>query len=83
MGARQQSLVQRPGRERRKPRVLAQMRDAGEPGVLFRCNACGWEDWIPACFRDDNRKKLPGEIGMAEARRGYPCPVCNEQTEGE
>ena len=34
-----------------------------------------------ATFRDDGWEKQPGDVGMKEARRGYPCPVCNDPTE--
>ena len=77
---RQVPLIPRPKTPRKAPRVLAKMRDAGDPGILFGCE-CGWEEWVPATFRDDRREKQPGEVGMTEARRGYPCPDCNETEE--
>lgn len=54
-------------KRRRSPRVLAKWTgDAGEIGFEVRCERCGWEDWVP--------------IGIAQARRGYPCPTCNLRT---
>jgi DNA-directed RNA polymerase subunit RPC12/RpoP len=54
----------------RKPRrVLARVADAGtgEDGqvVYFVCARCKWAEWMRART-------------VTEAKRGYPCPRCNQ-----
>jgi len=68
-------LPQLPGfdRPKRKPaRVMAKVYDAGgEVGtwVVYQCKSCGWRsDWLDQTHKSDS-----------EIRRGYPCPICNNQ----
>jgi hypothetical protein len=54
---------------RRPRRVLMHVVDAGNDCILFRCHKCGhstgWLVWDAAIG------------GVAKAKRGRPCPVCN------
>lgn len=63
------------------PRVhRAHVSDAGEPGCEFTCRQCGWEsDWVKVWARDYDGGERPADaLTMTEAKRGIPCPVCNE-----
>lgn len=57
--------------ERRSPRVMAKVLDAGDGYALFQCPACGWNSgWIEECR------------SVSKVKRGIPCPSCNgEETE--
>lgn len=55
--------------ERRPPRVLMHVMDAGDVGVQFRCARCGHETgWISG-------------LTVTKAKRGLPCPDCNQERE--
>lgn len=65
--ARQAALFDAPPRH--PPRKLMHVRDAGngEAGqvVQFQCDRCGHDSgWVHG-------------LGVAEAKRGIPCPRCN------
>lgn len=66
--SRQLDLIGKP--KRKSPRVLMRVCDAGcgdsRPIVQFRCAKC---DYQSGWFTFDT---------VAEAKRGLPCPKCNE-----
>jgi len=54
---------------RAMPRVMAHVADAGAEMIRFKCK-CGWDsDWIPWSVAG---------VTNSTAKRGIPCPVCNE-----
>lgn len=61
--------IRRPRRPRRMRRVMMHVIDAGgdEDGdfARFECRRCGLTDWI--AYRT-----------VSEAKRGVPCPECND-----
>lgn len=66
----QRALFDKPKRHRKR-RVMMHVVDAGEscngnPMAMFECRKCAYRtEWI--------------EIGMAQAKRGLTCPLCNDQ----
>jgi hypothetical protein len=59
-----------PEAPRRPRRVMMHVVDAGDRCIHFRCAACGHDTgWIAW----DN--------SVRRAKRGMPCPICNEGSE--
>lgn len=57
---------------RKNPNKLMHVWDAGDAGsgfdVVFKCRRCNYEsDWTPV-------------KNTTEAKRGKPCPKCNEES---
>ena len=55
---------------RQTPRTLAWPIDHGEGAgkgytAHFECRKCGWSQWLSECTK-------------TQARKGVPCPNCNE-----
>jgi len=55
---------------RRPYRKLAHVADAGCDALRFECARCGWDsDWLRL------------SLSVTAAKRGIPCPVCNNARE--
>lgn len=61
---------------RRKPRVLMHVSDGGDSSVELRCAKCGHEERF-SCRPKENRFG-DEDLTVTEAKRGVPCPKCND-----
>jgi len=71
--AAQQKLFELPPRETVKRMHVT---DAGSDAVQFRCKRCGFVSKWLRC----NEGGTDGAMPVTEAKRGLPCPQCNQPT---